>query len=290
MARYEAALRTPVIWCAELPTDDGPVEKVEIEFEGRTFVWHHGIVDEAAVGAGFGADQFRCPVLTVIYSTADERREAAHSARRLLSAISHHHRVPISIEFDGGSGFNKHLDHPILLHEGQRPSHVIQTVSALVVVADHRLGLVLALEREARAANSALYEFLAFFNALDAAFDGENGELDSFVNTLLESESLPEEKSGSTTWSHYLRERLRNAVAHAIRHEGRPLLNPDDIDDLTALRNASRHLDRALRVRVSERWPGGVTTKGARSEAKPHIAAPPWGDYSADRSTTTPTP
>lgn len=52
----------------------------------------------------------------------------------------------------------------------------------------------------------------------------------------------------------YLWDALRNAVAHAVRRVGRPVLNPDDLADRNTLDEASANVVRLLRRRVSDRW------------------------------------
>jgi hypothetical protein len=59
-------------------------------------------------------------------------------------------------------------------------------------------------------------------------------------------------------WPHYLKDNLRNAVAHAVRRPGKPVLDPDDLTDRSELDTASSILADLVRRRVRERWPEGV--------------------------------
>jgi hypothetical protein len=116
-------------------------------------------------------------------------------------------------------------------------------------VHDARLGLALAHYREAVSSDSHFYRFLAYWNALDVLFQGNLGGMTSYLDTA------PARAPGwfrglaapTEGWGHYLRESNRHAIAHAVRHAGKPSRNPDDPTDRLRLNDDSRMLQRIVR-------------------------------------------
>ena len=154
------------------------------------------------------------------------------------------------------------LDRPVLAQPGYSPTIIVSAVSTIRVDEDPRLRLVLALFREGRSADSPFYRFLAFYNALDAAFDNDELARDSTIREILSGGPTPRgQGADGFDWADYLRDALRNAVAHAVRRAGKPVLNPDDLADRNALNEASATVVRLLRRRVNDRWPGGVLAR-----------------------------
>ena len=122
---------------------------------------------------------------------------------------------------------------------------------------DDDLRLVLALHREGRSAGSPFYGFLAYWNALEAAFDLDEQQLAAFIDA-----APARAVAGSTTTRHRRRdgrgtcaESNRDAVAHAVRKSSRDTVrDPDDPRDRGRLNRDSRLLVRLLEDRVEQRW------------------------------------
>lgn len=250
MPRYEAALNSEVGW------SDGsfePLQQVVIEFEGRRFVWH----------SGFQSGEECLPVITVMYEDPNDHAEESLLVNRLVSALCYLRNLPISIAFVGGSGFKSEMDPPLLAQPAVGTSRILsRPPSEVIVVDDDRLKLVLGLFREGRSANSPFYGFLATYNALDAAFDNSEEERDAFIRMGLADQPAPKgHGNDSFDWADYLRDVLRNAVAHAVRPPGKPVLDPDDLADREALENASSLLRSLVRRRVDEHWGSAVVAR-----------------------------
>lgn len=82
---------------------------------------------------------------------------------------------------------------------------------------------------------------------------------DRFICDALKGQSIQVgQPEGILDWSKYFKGTLRNAIAHAVRRPGRPVLDPDDLTDRQHLDRASGILVELVRRRVSERWPDGV--------------------------------
>lgn len=245
MARYEVALSTSIAFASRHQAEPfATADQVAIEFDGRRFVWH---------------DQRRAhslaPVVTLMVGNADDYGAERLLANRFLSALSFALDYPIAVLTVGAAGYKAELDRPLL---GQPASDdgmiVLPAPGSVQVTADRRLRSVLGFYREGRAASSPFYGLLAFFNALDAAFDGRDSLRDDFVTAYAQIDG-PVPARG---WGAHVRETFRNAVAHAVRSEGRPVLDPDDVDDCQAFSGAAEALRKLVRQRVEERWPGGV--------------------------------
>lgn len=254
MARYEVALSTPIAFASSDDADLlGIAGQVEIEFDGQRFVWHDQRQAESVA-----------PVVTVMVANGDDYAPERLLANRFLSALSFAIDYPVAVLTVGATGYKGEVDRPLL---GQPVSLdgliVLPAPASIRVLADPRLRTVLGLYREGRAATSPFYRLLAFFNALDAAFDGRESPRDSFVARHAQIDGT----APSGGWGAYVRETFRNAVAHAVRSEGRPVLDPDDFDDWRAFSDVAEALRKLVRQRVEERWPEGVVAMSVRSHA-----------------------
>lgn len=223
-----------------------------ITFEGRDFVWHSH--PERLPERGEGRD---FPVVTVMVADPSDYLEEALAAERFLSALSFAERVSMASANSGAASWPGPLDSPTVRAGGADSGWIATDVPARLEIAnDDRLRLVLALHREAISADSPFYGFLAYWNALEASFDDDDKALNVFINASpvrapgwFRDREIPAEG-----WSTYLRESSRNAVAHAVRAPGRPVLDPDDPRDRSRLTRDSDLLDHLLRYRVEERW------------------------------------
>jgi hypothetical protein len=218
---------------------------VGIEFRGRLIVWH-----EIPSSPGrppfpaFGYD----PTLTAVYHGAEDRDEAANDLGRFISALVFHYGYvidPVSPFLLSGTSESDPF-HPPGRRElrGYAGTAVESAPLRVEVDDDDRLGLALALYREGANANPYL-GFLAFWNVLDAVFDGDSNAVDRFINReaatsvggieeyarrVIPGWTPPEDQ----TMAIYLREHGRNAIGHVVRDRvDRPHINPDD--------NATRH-------------------------------------------------
>lgn len=255
MARYEVVVRSTVQFGRDDARfgDDARAEQVVIRFEGLSFVWHSN--DDLANDASLD-----WPSVTVVVADGNDYSREMLITNRFLSALSFLFDAPMMPDVAGASGFASELDRAIFRADGRpRVGMRIPAPQEIVVSPDDRLRLTLALFREGRGSDSPFYRFLALFNALDAAFDNDEPARDEYIRNQLKDEVLPEDVSrDSFDWAHYLRESVRNAVAHAVRHSGRPMLDPDLPTDRSRLARDSESIARLVRARVGERWPSGV--------------------------------
>jgi hypothetical protein len=249
MPRYEVAVASPFGWSTGSSVADEVQSVAVIEFEGRRFVWHS---PEAA-------NPQYLPVVSVLVADGNDYAAEQLLTNRFLSAVCYVLDQPLSIVVSSAAGYKHELDAPLLRQPGNAPMLLVTPPSRIVVASDERLRLVLALFREGRAAESPFYRFLALYNALDASFDNREHQRDEFIRACTLEEPVPERQAPETfDWATYLRDGLRNAVAHAVRPPGKPLLDPDDLLDRSDLDRASRTLSHLVRLRVSQRWREGV--------------------------------
>lgn len=249
--RHEAAIDTPLAFSASGPGAFAPLPMVAMEFEERRFVWHD---------SREGSDRQHWPVVSVEGTVGGSHDEAA--INRFLSALCFVYDMPMSVVSTAGAGFKKELDPPLIAQPGYGTRVLMPPTRAISVDADERLRLTLALNREGRSATSPFYRYLALYNALDAAFDSHKQKRDEFIRSSLASATPPSfAETPGFDWAEYLRDSLRNAVAHAVRHPGKPVLNPDESADRAALHQAADHIARLVRLRVQERWPEGVRSR-----------------------------
>jgi hypothetical protein len=218
-----------------------------IGFGGREFVWHPSFT-----GA---EDEEYWPNVTIVVNDPNDYEEEIALTERFLSAVAYEYRDGIEVLNSGGAGVPSRLDPPVAraLRRGLG-NRLNDAPAELVVQDDDRLRLVLALHREGIGSESPFYRFMAFWNALDAAFDNNEPALDSF----LDEEGLKwarDEEHRTEGWAQHLRDSNRNAIAHAVRSPGKPLRDPDDPSDRARLWRDGRLLLDLLRSRVEARWP-----------------------------------
>lgn len=249
--RYEAAIDTPLGFSASGPGSFERLPMVAIEFDQLRCIWHDGREE---------ADHQYWPVVSL--EATGGGSDAAVAINRFLSALCFVYDMPMSVASTAGAGFKKELDLPLIAQPGYGARVLMSPISAIAVEADERLRLTLGLHREGRSATSPFYRYLALYNSLDAAFDNHEQERDEFARAGLVSADLPSSSDGPDfDWAEYLRDSLRNAVAHAVRRPGKPVLDPDEATDRAALHQAAEHIARLIRLRVQTRWPEGVQSR-----------------------------
>jgi hypothetical protein len=257
MARYETGVRANLRFHTKRPpfTNQFPeAEQVVIEFEGREFVWHPNL-EPGPEG------QEWWPNVTVMVVNPDDYVEEMTAMQRFLSALAYEFETAVEPMSSGAAGWPGPLDRPVAMAARRGyGDRVSEAPLGLVVEDDDRLRLVLALNREGLNSESPFYKFLSFWNALDAAFDNDEPAMAEFLNRTapLYAGHRSSYDDPPSDWADYLRESNRNAIAHAVRPAGRPLLDPDDPLDRERIYRDSRLLQDLVRARVRERWPSGV--------------------------------
>jgi hypothetical protein len=214
VARYELALRTGVRFRRfRLDDDDQFIpETVVIRFKERDFVWHH-IPDDIH-------GQHYAPGLSIVAFDNDDYRTALPElTERFLSALAFLLNQPIGVALYGGSGIIDPFAPPGPRERALFGGMISDPPGEIEVVDDHHLRLALGLYREGLNADSPFYSFLAFSNALEAAFQGNRGATDKFVNATSPQRRWrwPEEIPFPDDPAATLRESSRNAIAHVIR-------------------------------------------------------------------------
>lgn len=250
MTRYEVAVNTPLCSGSWGRSPPAVVARTAMNFDGHRFVWHERQETEG---------QPSWPVVTIMVGDAADYTSERLATNRLLSALSFQLDLPMTIVGSVSTGWLAELDHPMLSQPGQGGGVLHAPISLVAVEPDERLRLVLAHYREGRSANSPFYRFLALYNALDAAFDADASARSEFIRERLAATAAPDDSYGDCfDWADYLRDTLRNAVAHAVRPQGKPALNPDDLANQGTLDRASGNVASLVRQRVTDRWPRGV--------------------------------
>jgi hypothetical protein len=190
---------------------------------------------------------------------------AAEPLQRLLSALSFHYNTRIeSRRTKGGSG-ESDLLHP---YGAVEPSDTFagQCVTAPVrvhVEDDPQLRVALGLYREAMSAGSPFYRFLAFWNVLDAVFNGDEAARDAFIGARATGiHAVP--NAAGTDVAKYLRQDSRHAIAHVVRDRPQDTtIDPDAPADRERLELDAYCLHDLARIAVLERWPEGVILEDA---------------------------
>lgn len=250
MMRFEAAIETPLAFREGGVLSGRAADPVGFEFDERKYVWHNGSRDN---------ERLCWPVVTVVLAGDVDTISEETRINRLLSALSFCYDLPMSIAATVGTGWKQEFDPPLIGQPGYGARQLEASPQRVELLADDGLRLTLALWREARTARSPAYRYLAYYNALDAAFDDDQDARAAFVANQLRDAALPKDATArSVDWPHYLREVLRNAVAHAVRPQGRPMLDPDETTDRHALMGGAKHLAELVRTRVEMRWPNAI--------------------------------
>ena len=107
-----------------------------------------------------------------------------------------------------------------------------------------------------------MHRFLSFWNALDATFDNDKSRIEQFLDAEAPRHAGAfDYNPAPANWHRYLYDSNRNAIAHAVRRPGKPLLDPDLPHDRSRLYRDSRLLERLVRTAVEQRWPRPVRRK-----------------------------
>jgi hypothetical protein len=136
--------------------------------------------------------------------------------------------------------------------------------SEIVVVDDAVLRHTLAHHREGMNTESPFFRFLAFWNAMDVAFDGDEAQRDAYLRdtSTRAGGTLRDYDPPPPDFAAYLIESSRNAIAHAIRNDpSRVAIDPDEPLDRVRLHRDARLVRELLRARIDERWPNAAFTR-----------------------------
>jgi hypothetical protein len=246
--RYEVTVRPDFKFGPGFPSFDEISEPIGILSAGNTFVWHPS---RPATDGGAMCG----PVVSVVAEGKDQER-AALSVNRFLAALSYAVDYAIGIGWSVASGFKAHLDPPIACPPPVHAGMILRPVTEVRVTHDDRLYDVLGLYREGISAESPYHHFQSLHNALVAAFDGNEDAAEKFATenqgNLFDAPTDVEELGA------YFRDVLRNAIAHTVRKSGKPTLDPNSPSDRNKAADATRPMREIVRLRVEERWPGGV--------------------------------
>ena len=244
-----------------------PPDTVGIEFDRREFVWHPPMEYEDELGRSeYG------PMVAVVIADDEDGRAAARSLRRFLSAVAFEFEQPVD---DGGGGLGGDGEsdayHPFG-HRAQRVHPYVYKAPALRSIAvedDDALRLALAYFREGLNASSSFYRCVAFRNVLDAVFDVEqetqggsptaaaqerDRSIDEYAPRFAAWGSIQTPAGG---WSAYLRDEVRNALAHVNRTRRREV-DPDDPTERVRLSQDALLIERLAKAAIEQRWPKGV--------------------------------
>ena len=274
--KADVALRSPVAFRLPGPltlqTMAAPPDSVEIAFEAWRFVWHPPMDHD---DEDLGLTQYG-PMVSYVVPDLDEDANAARAAvQRFLSAVAFLYDLPVEdVSYGallGGGGTD-----PFNPHGHRHPrSHVgtwkLDAPAAIEVDAAPLLRRSLAYYREGLNAGSPFYGCLAFRNVLDAAFrvthethgrraTPEAIERDTFIDAatpaFVQRRGLADLTAGRT-WSAYLREEVRNALAH-VHRGGRVEVDLDDFCERQRFLIDTSVSQFLARAKIEERWPHGV--------------------------------
>jgi len=261
MARLEIPVRTHLRFRKRvvLVLDPAPTpETVSITCDGREFGW-------LAIGpTPMGTPTAPTATTIVTPDSPEEWRESVGDVQRFLSALAFHYDTHV----DSGSQTTG-TGEPDLLHSRgfYRPhDHVSFRMELAPVQIDidksSRLRVALAVYREGLNVTSPFLSFLAFWNALDASFDGDEGARDAFLAAEAAISGTDPRTSRSQSIATYLREHTRNPVAHTIRRDSTMThIDPDLPGDRVRLERDSELVRRFARKAILARWPNALTVQ-----------------------------
>lgn len=263
-------LQSPLAFYRPLPRGsmlDAKPEAVAIRFEGWEIVWHPpSEYRDERFDSQYG------PMVAAI-ATDDEMDEIAYGLQRFLSAVAWAYDQPVEDEADaeflGGEGGNDPFNPSGSRRARAHAGIFLREAPAEIEVRNdvERLGVALAYYREGLNAGSPFYRCLAFRHVLDAVFGvqhetrqkqatPEAANRDLFIDS--EAPSIPSYglvRSGE--WSAYLREEVRNAIAHVLRPTRRQV-DPDHWSERKRLALDARLLKELARMAVEQHWPNAV--------------------------------
>lgn len=278
VVRLTVGLRSPLAFQLPGPlTGDrlkAPADAVGIEFEGRQFVWHPPLEYEDELGRSqYG------PMVAVVIADDEDGRLAARSLQRFLSAAAFAYEQPVD-DGAGGLGGDGGSDayHPFGSRAERAHPYVYKAEApASLVVKDHEaLRLALSFFREGLNANSPFYRCVAFRNVLDAVFEVEHETgaqpgsrkrtptkeataRDAFIDVNATAVAGWYSKTTpSQGWADYLRDEVRNALAH-VKRTGRREINPDDPAERVRLMSDARLMQQLANAAIEQRWQYAVT-------------------------------
>jgi hypothetical protein len=128
----------------------------------------------------------------------------------------------------------------------------------IVMVDDPVLRHAMAHVREARGTQSPFYKFLAFWNALDVTFGGDEQVRDAYLRAIPTSAGglVQPFDQAPADLAEYLRDSSRNAIAHAIRRDPSLVaIDPDAPRDRARLERDARLIEGIVEHRIHECWP-----------------------------------
>jgi hypothetical protein len=269
--RLTLGLRSPLAF--RVPDGTGnwleaPAEAVAIEFEARTFVWHPPFEREDELARSeYG------PMVAVVVADDEDGRRAAPVVQRFLSAIAYYFDQPVD---DGGGGFGGDGGSDPFNPFGSRQQRAYPYVyradapTGIAAVQEKDAEVAFAYYREGLNASSPFYRCVAFRNVLDVVFSVVN---DTVSGTPTEEarardafiESNATRISGWFSrvapprgWPQYLREEVRNALAH-VNRSGRREINPDDPTERVRINDDSTVMRHLARAAIEDRWTHAVT-------------------------------
>jgi hypothetical protein len=251
-----------------------PPDVAGIEFEGREFVWHPPVeYEDELARSQYG------PMVAVVIADDADGRAAAQSLQRFLSTAAFAYDQPVD-DGAGGLGGDGESDayHPFGARAQRSHPYVYkaEAPAALVVTGDEPLPLALSYFREGLNASSPFYRCVAFRNVLDAVYEVEHETVavpgtqqraltkeaaarDTFIDAR--AATIAEWYSRTTPavgWPDYLREEVRNALAH-VNRTGRRQVNPDDPAERVRLMGDAGLMHQLARAAINSRWPRAVS-------------------------------
>jgi len=257
LARYEIAIRTGLAFLSGSGLDPTVCDQIIFDFRNRAFVWHAHARPDPELGPTL-------PTLTVMVEEPRDTRPEALLTHRCLSALAFCFDEAVEPIFSAVSRrgpFDRAFARQTGAWHYAESGHT--AFSELVARDDEHLDLAMALYREGRASESPFYRFLAYWNALDVVFDNDGAQRNKFIRAAPEQfpswfTYVPERPAD---WAEYFKGSSRNAVAHAIRPQVKPVLDPDHPEDRQRLKSDSDVLGRMVRHKVKEHWPYPVYTR-----------------------------
>lgn len=274
--KADVPLRSPIAFRLPGPltleTTRAPPVSVEIAFEDWRFVWHPPMDHE---DDELGITQYG-PMVSYIVADQHEYSEAVRGAlQRFLSGVAFLYDQPVE-DVDYGAIVGSGESDPFNPHGHRHPrsyvgTWVIEAPAAVEVDSEPLLRRALAYYREGLNAGSPFYGCLAFRNVLDLVFGvvqemqheaitAEAAARDAFIDSVAPAFAQRRGLGALTldrTWSVYLREEVRNALAH-VHRAGRREVDPDDFRERQRFLMETPVSQSLARAIIEQEWPNGV--------------------------------